>query len=73
MTNGTLVALIDHASTAIVYVGMGVGAVVLIAMGKDATALLTFIGGAGFKQGTSAIASSIRNGKILNGNGSTGS
>ncbi len=71
MTNGTLVALIDHASTAIVYVGVGIGAVVLIAMGKDATALLAFIGGTGFKQGASALASSVKNGKILNGNGSS--
>ncbi len=71
MNNGTLVQLIDHGSTALVYVGMGLGAVVLMAMGKDATMIFAFMGGSGLMQGKSALASGIKNGRILNGNGET--
>ena len=69
MNNGTLVQIIDHLSTAIVYVGFGIGIVILLILDKDATSLFAVIGGFGFKQVTSAAAAGIKNGKILNGNG----
>jgi hypothetical protein len=64
MTRDTIVAIIDHGKSAVVYIGCGVGFIVATLGGNTeaATALAAFMAGGAVVQGGSAIASKVKSG-----------
>lgn len=64
MNRDTIVAIIDHGKSAIVYVGCGVGFIIATLGGNTeaAATFATFMAGGAFVQGGSALASKIKNG-----------
>ena len=64
MNRDTLIALLDHGPSAVVYVVAGVGGVAAAIIGQPeaSAALFTFLGGFGLKQATSGVAASLKKG-----------
>jgi len=64
MNRDTLITLLDHGPSAVVYVVAGIGGVVASIIGQPeaATALFTFLGGFGLKQVVGGAANTLKKG-----------